>query len=79
MAIRNPQPRKPEESVVDMAIAALDGSVHPLDLDVRDLDPSPTALGLDGGDEPEACPNPRSGDGVKACIVCGQPPCEHCA
>ncbi len=46
MAFRKTQPKKPGNSVVELAIAALDGSPNPLDLDVRDLDPSPTSLDL---------------------------------
>lgn len=43
MAVRNPQRGKPGQSSMEMVVGVLDGSVHPLDLDVRELDPPPQA------------------------------------
>jgi len=78
MAFRKPRPRKPKESGVDLALAALEPRANPLDMPMARFDPSPTALDLDDGDESETCSNPRCLDnGVEACIVCGQSPCEH--
>ena len=46
MMARNPQPKKPEKSAVELAVAALEGSPNPLDMDMRDIDPAPTSLDL---------------------------------
>jgi hypothetical protein len=46
MMARNPQPKKPEESAVELAVAALDGNPSPLDMDMRAIDPDPTSLDL---------------------------------
>ena len=45
---RNTQPRKPVESAVEMAIAAMEDSPRPspLDQDMSAVDPSPTSLDL---------------------------------
>ncbi len=64
---RKPQRRIPVRSAVKMAIAAVEGSGHPFDLDVRGLDPSPTSLDLDGK-EAAACAHHRY-----VCALCGQP------
>ena len=60
---RNQQPKKPEKSDVDLAVAALDGNPNPLNMDMRDIDPDPTSLDL-----PEVRPrrgsSPASGDGA---------------
>lgn len=42
--MRNSQ--KPEQSEVDLAIAALDGNPNPLDIDMRDIGESPSDLDL---------------------------------
>ncbi len=34
MAFTKPQTRKPKESVVDLAIAAIEGNPNPLDMDL---------------------------------------------
>jgi hypothetical protein len=79
MASRNLRARKPGQSTIEMAIAALDGSVHPLDLDVRDLDPSPTGLDLPAAQEAATGPHHRRSarTSVDECIVCGQPVSEE--
>jgi hypothetical protein len=46
MMARNPQPKKPEESAVELAVAALDGNPDPLDMDMSGIDPAPTSLDL---------------------------------
>lgn len=42
--MRNTQ--KPEQSEVDLAVAALEGSPNPLDMDMRSIGDSPTDLDL---------------------------------
>jgi hypothetical protein len=59
MAIRKAQPKNPKESVVDLAIAAIEGNPNPLDMDLTGIDPAPTSLDLPeqkafGSDEPES-------------------------
>jgi hypothetical protein len=39
-------PKKPEKSAVELAVAALEGNPNPLDMDMRDIDPAPTSLDL---------------------------------
>ena len=48
LAARNPQPREPVESAVEMAIAAVEESPRPspLDQDMSEVDPDPTSLDL---------------------------------
>jgi len=48
MMVRNPQPRKPVESAVEMAVAAVEDSPRPspLDQDMSAVDPDPTSLDL---------------------------------
>ena len=48
MMARNRQPRKPAESAVEMAIAAVEDSPRPspLDQDMSAVDPHPTCLDL---------------------------------
>ncbi|MGA2607434.1 MAG: hypothetical protein ABSH01_08250 [Terriglobia bacterium] len=48
MLVRNPQPRKPVECAVEMAIAAVEDSPRPspLDQDMSAIDPHPTSLDL---------------------------------
>jgi hypothetical protein len=46
MIVRSHRRKKPITCRVRMAILAVEGSVHPLDLDVRDLDLAPTSLDL---------------------------------
>jgi len=59
MIVRSQRHKKPRTCLVALAIAALDGSVHPLDLDVRDLDLSPTSLDLPVTQEATMCSHPR--------------------
>ncbi len=65
---RKPQRKIPVRSAVKMAIASVEGGVHPLDLNVRDLDPSPTSLDIDVGKDAAACTHHRY-----VCAACGQP------
>ena len=46
MTVRNPEHTKLEQSVVEQAIAALDGNPSPLDMDTRDIGESPSDLDL---------------------------------
>ncbi len=48
MVARNPQPRKPVEAAVEMAIAAVEDSPRPspLDMDMKNIGDSPTGLDL---------------------------------
>ena len=80
MAVRNQRRKKPKTCRVQLAIGALEGSVHPLDLDVRNLDLAPTSLDLPDTQEAETCSNPRcSRPAVDVCSKCGSPLCEECA
>jgi hypothetical protein len=38
--------KKPKKSAVELAVAALEGSPNPLDMDMRSIDPDPTSLDL---------------------------------
>jgi hypothetical protein len=83
MAVRKAQPRKPEQSAVDLAIAAIEGRPNPLDMDMTGIDPDPTSLDLpqegDGYFTGEMCSNPRcTRRTVDACSGCGSPLCEEC-
>lgn len=46
--VRTPQPKKPVESAVEMAVAAVEDSPRPspLDQDMSAVDPDPTSLDL---------------------------------
>ena len=46
MAVRNPQPKEPDKSAVELAVAALDGNPNPLDMDMSGITPAPTSLDL---------------------------------
>jgi len=46
MAVSKPQPKKPKQSAVDLAIAALDGNPNPLDMDLSGIGESPSDLDL---------------------------------
>ena len=46
MVVNDLEPKKPKESAVELAIAALEGSLNPLDMDTRDMDFTPTSLDL---------------------------------
>jgi hypothetical protein len=59
---------EPMVSTVDLAVAAVEGSGRPLDIDAGDVDPSPTALDLPAMLEPAACPHRRY-----VCAKCGSP------
>jgi hypothetical protein len=79
MVVRNQRRKKPKTCRVQLAIAAVEGSVHPLDLDVRDLDPSPISLDLPATQEAATCSHHRRmGPAEDQCILCGQPVCEDC-
>jgi hypothetical protein len=69
MAFRKPQPKKTRGCPVALAVAAVEDSGRPLDLAVRDLDNSPTALGLDNAEERDVRSDPRRPAGV--CPKCG--------
>jgi hypothetical protein len=68
MATRSPQPKKPMMTDVDLAVAAVEESGRPLDLDVGDLDTSPTSIGLPAPQEAEPCSHHRY-----VCAKCGRP------
>ena len=71
---KNQRSQKPKTCRVQLAVAAVEDSGRPLDLDVRDLDTSPTALGLDDGNETGTCPHRRY-----VCAECGRPLREGCS
>jgi hypothetical protein len=80
MAARNPQPKESDQSSVDLAVGAVVDNFTPLDLDVGDVDTSPTSLGLDDREEAgERSGHRRSRPVMDECIVCGQPSCDDCA
>ena len=64
-------------SVVELAVAALDGNANPLDADMGGIDTDPTSLDLDDVEEGGTCSDPQcTRSDVDECIVCGQPLCE---
>jgi hypothetical protein len=79
MSVRSAQPEKREKSAIELDPAALEGRANPADMPMARFDPSPTVLGLDDGDESEACPNSRCCSRAEACIVCGPSPRGDCA
>jgi hypothetical protein len=68
MAIRKRQPKEPREFDVDLAVAAIEDTGRPLDLDAGDPDTSPTALTLPGTQEAGTCRRHRW-----VCADCGAP------
>ena len=80
MSPRSRERKKPNRCPVTLAVAAVvDSNPSPLDLDVRDLDPSPASLDLPAREETSMCPHHRrSRPPLDACIICGQPPSEDC-
>ncbi len=59
------------------AVAALDSSVNPMDMDMGGIDPAPTSLDLPEKEDHEMLPNPGcTHSAVDACIICGQPLCQ---
>jgi len=77
MMTRNLQPRQTGYSVVDIAVAALDGNPNPLDMPMEGIDPSPTSLDMLEGERQEMCSR-RMRPAEDTCIICGQPPCDGC-
>ena len=72
MVVKNPEANTQENSLVELAIAAVERVPAPLDADMGDVDDSPTCLSLDGDEEAEACCNPRcTRHAVDDCIICG--------
>jgi hypothetical protein len=59
MGTKSLPPNMSIRTAVDLAVAALDGNPNPLDMDLRDFDPAPTSLDLDGSQQTETCPRPR--------------------
>lgn len=55
MVVRNRQADKPENRRVEMAVRAVEANYRPSDLEVRDLDPSPTSLDLPAIQETAMC------------------------
>jgi hypothetical protein len=68
MVTRNPRPKRSMRAAVDLAVAAVEGSGHPVDLGEGDLDTSPTSLGLPAQQESTACSHHRF-----VCALCGTP------
>ena len=58
MAVRKAQPNRIKESVVALAILALDGNQNPLDMAMETIDPDPTSLDIPAEDSQELCSNP---------------------
>jgi hypothetical protein len=57
MAVRNPQPKEPDKSAVELAVAALDGNPSPLDMDLENIGDSPTDLDLPLPGKPDDRPD----------------------
>ena len=74
MVVSNPQPKKPKESAVELAVAALDGTPNPLDEDMSAVNPDRTSLDLPEEDYQEMCSRPA----VDTCPECECPLCEDC-
>jgi len=68
MAPGSLQPKKPRIADVGLAIAAVEDSGSPLDLDAGDPDTSPASLGLPTTQEDTPCPHHRY-----VCANCGAP------
>jgi hypothetical protein len=79
MVIRNRVGEKSKSSQVELALRAVESNYSSSDITVDDFDPSPTALGLDGAEESEMCPNGRCAAALDACIICGSRLCDDCA
>ena len=67
--VRNPQPRSPVESAVEMAIAAVENSPipNPLDLDMVGIGESPSDLDLTLPGKPD------NRHAAETCPACGRP------
>jgi hypothetical protein len=77
MVVRNRQHKKPKESPVDLAVAAVIGPPSVMDMPIGGFDPSPSALGIGDLDEPEICARGRCAcTEVDRCPTCGCQLCE---
>ena len=75
MRTRKPQPKIPLNCAVDMAIAAVMGDRHPLDMPVEGVDPNPVSLDLpETGRTCSRCKGPAIGQ----CPECGCAVCRDC-
>jgi hypothetical protein len=78
MAVNNKKHRKPEQSAVDLAVAAVvEGNPNPLDEDMSAVNPDRTSLDLPGKGHQEMCSR-RSRPAVQRCPECGCPLCKDC-
>jgi hypothetical protein len=77
MAVRKPQPKNPKESVLRMAVLAVQGNPSVMDLPISGFDPSPGSLDLPLKDKTERCSR-CGGPAVDRCPECGCPVCEDC-
>jgi hypothetical protein len=68
MTAGNKQRQKPKASPVELAIGAVEGATNPLDADMTRIDPDPTSLDLDNGEDAKMCSHPHC-----VCAVCGSP------
>jgi hypothetical protein len=72
--------KTPKETTLELAVASLDGTPNPLDMDFSGVGESPSDLDLVDAEETEICSKPRrSHPAAETCIICGQPVCEDCA
>ena len=67
MPFWKPQPRKRLEPEAELAVAALEGTSNPLEMDLRGIDTAPTSLDLKGNEEPTVRPNHCG-----ICFACGR-------
>jgi hypothetical protein len=70
MAVKKQNFPKGQTCRVRLAVAAVEDSGRPLDLDAGDADSSPTSLGLPAMQESNLCPHRRW-----VCADCGVPLC----
>ena len=74
----NPQSTTPEQSVIQMALMALEGHPSPIDdAELSKVSPGPVSLDLPEEEYEElffthCCTSPA----MDSCIICGQPPRE---
>ena len=71
MATKSLQRRKPRIPDVALSLEALDGNEHPLDMDMRDIDPDPTSLDLPLPGKPDNLS--AAGTGAARGVVAGGP------
>jgi hypothetical protein len=67
--------QQPQNTLLEMAISALDGTPNPLDQDLS-VDPSPSSIDLPEEKCQTMCSR-RSHPTADDCLICGQPLCDE--